>query len=154
MLPVWNSTRSYSQAWHIHVIFVEIIQEKFVMKPSEHHVVVLGASPKPGRYANMAIRLLQEKGYSITPVHPNFSEIEGLTVVHDVNRIKQPVDTLTLYVGTARLPPMIDDLVALKPARVIFNPGTESTEFQQQLDAAGIKWLEGCTLVMLRTGVF
>jgi len=37
---------------------------------------------------------------------------------------------------------------------VIFNPGTESVLVQQRLDQAGIVWLEGCTLVMLRTGVF
>ena len=62
--------------------------------------------------------------------------------------------TLTLYVGPARLEPMIDSLVALKPGRVIFNPGTESPALQQALDTAGIPWEEACTLVLLRTGQF
>ena len=36
------------------------------MNPSEHHVVVLGASPKPERYSNRAVRLLLRLGYRVT----------------------------------------------------------------------------------------
>lgn len=124
------------------------------MTPEQHHVAILGASPKPARYANQAQRLLAEKGYAITPVHPKLSEVDGLPVANRLSAITTPVDTLTLYVGPARLEPEIDQILALKPGRVIFNPGTESALIQQKLDQAGIAWLEGCTLVMLRTGVF
>lgn len=124
------------------------------MDPAQHHVAVLGATPKPERYANQAVRLLLEKGYRVTPIHPRIEEIEGLAVAPSVESIEDPVDTLTLYVGPARLEPMIESLVALKPGRVIFNPGTESPALQQALDAAGIPWEEACTLVLLRTGQF
>ncbi|RMG37085.1 MAG: CoA-binding protein [Gammaproteobacteria bacterium] len=124
------------------------------MNPAEHHVAVLGATPKPARYANQAIRLLLEKGYRVTPVHPRFEEIEGLAVANTLDEVPQPVHTLTLYVGPQRLEPQIPDLIALRPRRVIFNPGTESRPLQRALDEAGIPWLEGCTLVMLKTGQF
>lgn len=124
------------------------------MSNADHHVVVLGASPKPARYANQAIRLLQEHGYRITPVHPKFSEIEGLQVANNIPDITDSVDTLTLYVGPERIGPMIDDLIAMKPGRVIFNPGTESAEFQSRLNDAGIESFEACTLVMLKTDQF
>ena len=121
---------------------------------SSHHVVVLGASPKPARYAHQAQALLLEHGYRVTPIHPKFESIGGLDVVADIRQVKDPIDTLTLYVGTARLLPLVDDIVASKPKRVIFNPGTESVPLQKALDDAGIAWLEGCTLVMLKTNVF
>jgi len=124
------------------------------MTPQQHHVVILGASPKPARYANQAQRLLTEHGYPVTPVHPKLDEVDGLAVRHRLDAITAPVDTLTLYVGPARLDPILDQILALNPRRVIFNPGTESARAQQQLDQAGITWLEACTLVMLRTGVF
>ncbi len=125
------------------------------MNPAEHHVVVLGATAKPERYANQAIRLLKEKGYTrITPVHPKLKESEGLPVTNRLSDVSKPVDTLTLYVGPARLEPMIRDIVSLKPNRVIFNPGTESRSLQNALDQAGIPWEEACTLVLLRTGQF
>lgn len=124
------------------------------MQAAEHHVVILGASPKPARYANQAMRLLLAEGYRVTPVHPRWQEIEGLPVLASLSQIRRPVQTLTLYVGPAQLEAMTDELVQLAPDRVIFNPGTESGTVQQRLDAAGIHWLEACTLVMLKTRVF
>jgi len=124
------------------------------MSNFDHHVAVLGATPKPARYANQAIRLLLEQGYRVTPIHPKFEQIEGLDVANTLQSVDRPVHTLTLYVGPERLAPQIDDLVALQPQRVIFNPGTESAALQEALDNAGIEWFEACTLVMLRTEQF
>lgn len=124
------------------------------MNPQEHHVAVLGATPKPGRYANQAILLLKKFNYDITPIHPKFEQIEGLPVSNRLSDVKTPVHTLTLYVGPERLLPMIDDIVSLNPARVIFNPGTESVPLQQALTEAAIDWFEACTLVMLKTKTF
>jgi len=122
--------------------------------PENHHVAVLGAHTKPQRYSNQAVCLLMEHGYMVTPVHPRFELIEGLQVVPSLKDINDPVDTLTLYVGPERIQPMIGEILELAPGRVICNPGTESKELQERLDAAGIPWLEACTLVMLRLGNF
>jgi predicted CoA-binding protein len=124
------------------------------MRHSDHHVAVLGASPKPARYANQCIRLLQQHGYRVTPIHPRFEEIEALPVTASLDAIADPVDTLTLYVGPQLLEPQAEAIVRLRPARVIFNPGTESRPVQRRLDAAGIDWFEACTLVMIKTGQF
>ena len=124
------------------------------MNNSQHHVAVLGASPKPARYANQCIRLLKQHGYRITPVHPRVERIEDLAVSSSLQAIADPVDTLTLYVGPKLLEPLTEAIVELRPRRVIFNPGTESRLVQSRLGAAGIPWLEACTLVMLRTGQF
>ncbi len=119
-----------------------------------HHVAVLGASPKPARYANQCIRLLKQHGYRITPVHPRVERIEDLVVSSSLEEIADPVDTLTLYVGRKLLEPQTEAIVELRPRRVIFNPGTESRLVQSRLDQAGIPWLEACTLVMVKTDQF
>lgn len=123
-------------------------------EPAQHHVVILGASPKAIRYANMAQHLLMAKGYQITPVHPMLSEIDGLAVVNKLADVPQPVHTLTLYVGSARLEEMVGEILQLRPQRVIFNPGTETQTLQQALEAQGCECVTGCTLVMLKTKVF
>ncbi len=122
--------------------------------PADHRVVVLGASPKPARYANQAQRMLMEHGYRVIPVHPKIAEIEGVAVTPELGMVEQPVHTLTLYVGPERGEPMLQAMLDLNPVRVIFNPGTESELLQQQLTAHGVECIEGCTLVMLRTGQF
>jgi predicted CoA-binding protein len=124
------------------------------MTPQDHRVVVLGASPKPARYASQAIRLLREQGYHVIPVHPRYREIEGLTVANGLEAVTGPAHTLTLYVGPQRSAPLVDAITDLRPGRVILNPGTESLELERRLEQAGIPAIHGCTLVMLRTGTF
>lgn len=117
-------------------------------------VVVLGASPKPERYSNRAIRLLLKKGHEVFPVHPAISLIEGLPVFQCLEDLKEPVDTLTLYVSPAHSTPLGEAIVELKPGRVIFNPGTENPELYRALSAAGIPFEEACTLVLLNSEQF
>ncbi len=123
--------------------------------PKEKQVVaVLGASPKPERYSNQAIRLLAHSGYRVIPVNPGFEEIEGLACVARVSEIKEPIGTITLYLGAPRSTPLIDEIVAAEPQRIIMNPGAENEALAEAASSAGIEVVEGCTLVMLRTGQF
>jgi len=117
-------------------------------------VVILGASNKPDRYAYRAFRMLREHGHEVIPVHPALIEIEGVAVVKAPGSVEGPVDTVTLYVSPAISEPLTGEIVALRPGRVIFNPGTESAKLQSALDKAGIPYEEACTLVMLGMGVF
>lgn len=117
-------------------------------------IVVLGASNKPHRYAYKAIKMLQEYGHHVVPVHPKLQTIDGLVVKHELSQIHQPVDTLTLYVGPQRIAPLIDDIVKLNPARVILNPGTESNELELALMHNDIAFVKDCTLLMLEHGRF
>jgi len=118
------------------------------------NVVVLGASNKPNRYSNKAVRMLKRDGYRVLPVHPRFPEVEGVPVFASLDQVHVPVDTLTLYLSPPRLAPLIEAIVALKPGRVIFNPGTESMPLAQRLEEAGIPYHYACTLVMLQSKQF
>lgn len=117
-------------------------------------VAVLGASPNPERYSFKAVRMLKQYGHAVLPVNPAQAEIDGTPVVPSLAAIRVPIDTLTLYVGPAHLPRLVPDILALRPGRVIFNPGTEVPAIMQQLQAAGIPCEAACTLVLLRSGQF
>ncbi len=121
---------------------------------SNETVVVLGASNKPDRYAYKAQKLLLQHGHRVIPVHPLLPEIDGVPVQPSLTHIREPVDTVTMYVGPDRSAGLADALVALQPKRVIFNPGSESALLEQRLRAAGIAYEQACTLVLLNTGQF
>lgn len=123
-------------------------------QPKTERVVIIGASDNPERYSHKALLLLRQHGHEVVPVHPKLSEIEGVPVVADLSAILGPVDTVTLYVGPTISLTFKDKLIALKPRRVIFNPGTENAPLQATLTCAGIACEEACTLVLLHTGQF
>ena len=120
----------------------------------KRNVAVLGASPKPDRYSNQAVRLLASFDYRPIPVNPAYDEIEELPCFPNLGAIDEPVHTITHYLGPARSTPLIDEIVAAKPQRIILNPGAENEELAAAASGAGIEVVEGCTLVMLRTGLF
>jgi predicted CoA-binding protein len=124
------------------------------LKPEDHRVVVLGASPKPTRYSFQAVQMLASAGYQVIPVHPKAHRIERIAVVANLRAVRPPVHTLTVYVGEERSRTMIDDILALVPGRVIFNPGSESRELENALSDARIPHERACTLVLLRSRQF
>ena len=122
--------------------------------PANEIVVVLGASSKAERYSNQAVRALVEHGHRVIPVHPLLKKIAGVVAVPALSSVKDPVNTLTLYIGPERGKELLQDMINLGPDRVIMNPGTESDELEEELNAKGIAVLRACTLVMLRTDQF
>lgn len=117
-------------------------------------VVVLGASPKPERFAYRAMEMLYEHGHRPIPVNPAFPEILGEPCYRSIADVPVPIETVTMYVGKERSDPLIPEILAAEPQRIIMNPGAENPDLAQKAEAAGIDVVEGCTLVMLETGEF
>lgn len=119
------------------------------MKPT----LVIGASTNPERYAYKAIRMLREHGHEVIAYGVKPGQVEDVIFETDWNP-DWKVDTVTLYLNPLRQEAFYDQIIALKPNRVIFNPGTENPEFEQLLSDNGIFPEEACTLVLLSIGEY
>ena len=117
-------------------------------------VAILGASPKPERYAYKALRMLRDYGHRPIPINPAFDEILDEKCYPKLADAPKPIDTVTMYLGEARSNPLIDEIIEAKPRRIIMNPGAENSALAEKAEEAGIEVVEGCTLVMLQTGQF
>ncbi len=124
------------------------------MADKKQRVVVVGASSKPERYSNRALRLLIQHGHDVVPINPTASLIEGRRVVPKLEELSGHVDTVTLYVSAERSSALEHTLTSLRPDRVIFNPGAENPALRATLEAQGIHTEEACTLVLLNTNQF
>jgi len=122
--------------------------------PKKETVLLLGASPKPERYAHRALLALTARGHRVLPVHLVHASVEGIPCLKRIEDVKEAVDTVTVYVGAEASAPLARALLDLRPGRVIFNPGAENPALAAQLREAGVPTLEACTLVMLSTGQF
>jgi predicted CoA-binding protein len=118
------------------------------------NVAVIGASHKPERFSYKAIAKLLAFKHTVFPVHPALKEVLGLPVFASPSALSQPIHTVTLYVNADVSSKMSEEILALRPKRVIFNPGAENPEFTDICLAKGIEAVEACTLVMLDSNLF
>jgi len=112
---------------------------------------IIGASPKPERYAYMATSRLKKHGHSVFPIGIHEGKIEDENILIDKPQL-QDIHTVTLYVGPQNQAAWTDYILSLNPKRIIFNPGTENPDFEKKATEKGIECLEACTLVMLSIG--
>ncbi len=121
------------------------------------NVVILGASPKPDRFSFLAQKRLIEEGHQTIPISLSGEPILGISgyqSIGDIPDSDKPVHTVTVYMNPQRFEAILDDVLAAKPERIIFNPGTESVEISNQFRQSGIEVVEDCTLIMLDQGTF
>lgn len=117
--------------------------------------LVIGASENPERYSNKAIQLLRHYNHPVLALGLRKGTVADVAFETDLNAFNgTDIDTVTLYINAKLQAPFYDKIIALKPKRVLFNPGTENLEFETLLEQNGIDCEEACTLVLLNTGQF
>ena len=87
-------------------------------------------------------------------MHQRIKDIDGLAVIEKISQITEPLDTVSMYVSADISSALENEILAKFPKRVIFNPGAENESLAQKLSQKGIKPVNACTLVMLRTNQF
>ena len=115
-------------------------------------VAVIGASSDTSRYAYKAMEMLEEYGHKPIPVHPREERVRGHEVIHKLGELAgKKIDTITVYVNPAISDKYEQEMIAVHPTRVIFNPGAENPRLAKSLKDNGIEVENACTLVLLRT---
>ena len=118
-------------------------------------VAILGVSDNKSRYSYLAYENLISKQYTnVIGITPKKISLPEIYIVHSLKDVKSPIHTLTLYVRSEKLSPLIEDILKLNPKRIILNPGTENPDLIERATSQGIEIVEGCTLVMLNTNQF
>lgn len=115
--------------------------------------LVFGASLKPNRYSNMAIKRLQEKNVPTVAYGLKAGLVRSVQITTNLAEIPK-IDVVTLYINPSRQKEFYQDIINLEPRKVIFNPGTENPEFYVLLKAHGVEVQVACTLVLLATNQY
>jgi len=115
--------------------------------------LVIGASTNPARYSYIAVSRLRSYNHAVIAFGVKSGRVEDVEIETTWNP-HWKVDTVTLYLNPANQVAYYDQIIALKPRRVIFNPGTENMEFSDLLNKAGIATEIACTLVLLSLGEY
>ena len=82
-------------------------------------IAVVGLSAKWHRPSFFAAKYLQDHGYRIIPVNPNYDEVLGEKSYPDLRSVPEPVDVVDLFQRAERVAPYVDDAIAVG-ARVVW----------------------------------
>ncbi len=115
--------------------------------------VVLGASPNPRRYSFKATETLLAEGYLVIPVGIKTGKIGGLEIQSQLP-LENKIDTIAMYLSIENQEKYYDLILNNLPRRIIFNPGTYNTEFQEILKSKGVEVVNDCVLVMVSRGIY
>lgn len=114
--------------------------------------LVLGASPNPERYSYRAVQGLRRRGFPVIAVGLRKSMIDDIPIIKGKPEDTGPVHTIGLYIGPKNQPDFYDYIISLKPARLIFNPGTWNPVLAKLARENGIEVVDDCMLAMLSCG--
>ncbi len=117
-------------------------------------VAILGASDDYEGYSYAAMDALERKGHHVVLVNPRYEQIEGAPCYKSLSEYQGVVDTVTIYVAPKILTNLLPEIVAAKPKRVIFNPGTEDETAMEAFKKQGIVTQKACTLKLLRNNQY
>jgi predicted CoA-binding protein len=104
-------------------------------------IAVVGLSRKPDRPSHGVAAYLQRAGYTIIPVHPAGGVTLGEPVYPDLRSAAAqagPIDIVNIFRRSEHIPPLLDQLLEVKPQLVWMQMGIRHPEVARRLEEAGI----------------
>ena len=110
-------------------------------------VAVIGASNNPAKYGNKAVRAYQRQGWTVYPVNPTETNVEGLPTFPTTEAIPGPVDRAALYVPPQVGVRLLDGIARKGIPELFVNPGAESDELLAAAERLGLNAVQACAIV-------
>jgi predicted CoA-binding protein len=100
---------------------------------------MVGLSADWWRPSFFAAKYLLEHGFKVIPVNPKYQEILGQKCYPDLKSIPTPVDIVDLFQKMERIPPFVDDAIAIGAKVVWMQLGIINQEAAQTAGDAGLE---------------
>lgn len=112
-------------------------------------VAVIGASNDKSKFGNRAVRAFRQQGYTVVPINPHETEVEGLKAYPSVLDVPGPIDMASFYVPPDIGEQVIADVARKGIAEVWLNPGADSDELIARARALQIQPIVACSIVAI-----
>jgi predicted CoA-binding protein len=110
-------------------------------------VAVIGASNNRAKFGNKAVRAFRQQGYTVFPVNPKESKIEGLTVYPSIRDVPVRPEMVSVYLPPPVLLKILQDIAARGCDELWLNPGTESNQVLAEAERLGLNVIQACSIV-------
>lgn len=103
-----------------------------------HSIAVVGLSANWYRPSYFAAKYMQEHGYRIIPVNPNYDEVLGETCYPDLASIPEKVDMVDVFQRAETTPEFARQAVAIGAKTLWLQLGIENSEAEGIAASAGL----------------
>ena len=112
-------------------------------------VAVIGASNDRRKFGNRAVRAYKLRGYTVVPINPHETEVEGLKAYASVLDVPGPIEMASFYVPPEVGERVIEEIARKEIPEVWLNPGAESDALIARARALEIQPVIACSIVAL-----
>jgi len=112
-------------------------------------VAVIGASNDRSKFGNRAVRAFRQQGYTVVPINPHETEVEGLKAYPSVLDVPGSIDMASFYVPPDIGEQVIGDVARKGIAEAWLNPGADSDELIARARALQIQPIVACSIVAI-----
>jgi uncharacterized protein len=110
-------------------------------------VAVIGASNNRHKFGNRAVRAYVRQGYTVIPINPHESSVEGLKTYKSVLDVPGPIDMASFYVPPEVGERVIEEVALKQIPEVWLNPGAESDALIARARRLSITPVVACSIV-------
>jgi predicted CoA-binding protein len=105
-------------------------------------LAVVGLSAQWHRPSFFAAKYMQEHGYRVIPVNPQYDTILGEKCFKSLRDIPEKVDVVDCFRKSAEIPAIADDAIAIGAKVLWMQLGVENAEARRKAEAAGLEVIE------------
>ena len=110
-------------------------------------VAVVGASNHREKFGNKALRAFRDEGYTVVPINPHESEVEGIAAYRSVLDVPGPIDMATVYVQPEVAYRLLDEFERKQIPEIWVNPGAESDELLVEARRRKLNVIAACSII-------
>jgi len=110
-------------------------------------VAVIGASSRRDKWGNKAVRAFLQQGYTVYPVNPNESEVEGIKTYPAITDVPVRPQKITVYIPPPRLLKILPAIAERGCDELFLNPGTESDEVLAECERLSLNAIQACSII-------
>ena len=110
-------------------------------------VAVLGASADRAKFGNKAVRAFRQQGWTVYPVNPKETEIEGLPCYKSIAEAPARPQMISAYLPPPVLLKVLPEIAAKGCEELWLNPGTASDAVLAEAERLGLNVVQACSIV-------